>query len=420
MKTIIALFTAALLCSMPLTSALAQDPFDDLTLNGVASFEQLRKEYYIGGIFLPVRAKDPAALITMDGKKRMEIRIVIDKWSPRGFAQVWNQAILINNDQTSLEDLADPIQSFVNLPQDDLLAGDRIVIAMDPEQGTTVSLNGSRAFAVKDSSFFDLLLNTWIGLRPPSTEFKNNILAMPDGPEGNDLVLRFENAAPQDSRKKTVAGWFKQEKPAPQAKAKPAEVAAAATGAAVASSLAPPSSSASVKAELAASKPDIPAPDVAIEKPAAAPAKQATENKAAQQAAAAKEKAAAEKAKQEAEKQAAEIAAIAAAAEQQAKQQAEQDKLLKRYRSNVMKLTYLNTEYPKRAMDNNQQGLVVIKIEVNRQGEIKALSYDQKTDHSILNKAAETAVKKSQPYPAVPEELSGNKFELLLPFNFKL
>jgi protein TonB len=101
-------------------------------------------------------------------------------------------------------------------------------------------------------------------------------------------------------------------------------------------------------------------------------------------------------------------------------QEQEQENLLRVYRSNVLKLTYLNTQYPKRSMDLKQQGLVVLKIKLNRQGKVLSVEEEQATNYALLNKAARKAVNKSEPYPEVPTSMQGNDFEISLPFNFKL
>lgn len=90
------------------------------------------------------------------------------------------------------------------------------------------------------------------------------------------------------------------------------------------------------------------------------------------------------------------------------------------YRSNIMKLTYLNTQYPKRALDLRQEGLVVINLKLSRDGKILDLSFAQEAKYGALNSAAERAIKRSAPYPEAPRSLKGNTIELELPFNFKL
>jgi len=71
-------------------------------------------------------------------------------------------------------------------------------------------------------------------------------------------------------------------------------------------------------------------------------------------------------------------------------------------------------------MELKQQGLVVLKIRINRQGKLLDVEEEQSTEYSLLTKAARKAVSKSTPYPEVPKSLEGKEFEFTLPFNFKL
>lgn len=392
------------------------DDFDDLALNGLASYEQLRKEYYIGAIYLESISQNPAAVITMDGKKRMEIRITIDKWSPRRFAQQWNQAILINNDQITLEDYADQIADFVNLPQDDLIAGDRLFIDKDPDSGVKVYINGKLGLSTSDEGFFDVLASTWIGLRPPSSEFKQNILVLPTDQAGTDLLLRYEAISPSDDRKKTVAGWFKREQKKVAAKPKPKK---APTQTKVTSKAAPKPAPIQIETP-AAPVVAKPKPTVNVEKPKIAKAAPAPAPKPEPKPAPAPAKPEPKPTPTPAVAKAEPKPAAPAKDEAAEAEKAAQAKLLRRYRSSVMKLTYLNTQYPKRAMDNKQEGLVVIELTLDRKGKVKNVEVKQETQYRSLNRAAKTAVSKSGPYPEPPKELKGDNIVLELPFNFKL
>jgi hypothetical protein len=57
------------------TSLFTQAQNSDLSLNGIAAFEQLRKEYYIGALYLGWPGHDQATIANMPGKKRMAIHI---------------------------------------------------------------------------------------------------------------------------------------------------------------------------------------------------------------------------------------------------------------------------------------------------------------------------------------------------------
>ncbi|MEE8056903.1 MAG: TonB family protein [Pseudomonadales bacterium] len=413
------------------TNSLAQDSsFDELSLNGLASFVRLRKEYYIGGLYLEILNQDTGSVINMSGKKRMEIRITIDKWSPRRFTQQWNQAILINNDQESQEEFADQILKFTDMPKHELIAGDRIVINMDPSKGTTVYLNDQQMLKTTNNAFFDVLLSTWIGQRPPSSNFRNDILTLPTDQAGTDLLARYATITPTASRKKKIAAWMQPTKSKTTTKAK--AVAAKATASEPAGFL-PPSSDTTVTAKRANKttpkakvptaivQPKIVAPKIAAPKPSITLDKSSlTSNLVKKPKPTAKQvkKPAPEKTATAAESAPKKVAKPAKP--QVAAAEKEQKALLKTYRSNLIKLTLLNSAYPKRAMRLKQEGLVVLNVKVNRQGKLLDIVEERTSEHPLLNKAAQKAVKKTAPYPEIPRDLIGEEITVSLPFNFKL
>lgn len=451
MKQLAALLRLPHLLALVLLAVLANggkvyaqnNSFDEIPLNGIASFVKLRKEHYIGGLYLETLSQDSGSVFNFSGRKRMDIRITIDRWSPRSFTQQWNQSILINNDQDIQQQFADQIYAFTDMLSDDLVAGDRITIDMVPDVGTTVSVNGVVLMSETDNAFFDLLLNSWIGRRPPSSDFRNDILTLPSDAAGEALVARYNAVQADSARNKVIAKWKKPDSPSPIAqvakavpedKPKPEPKVAAAppeTPAAdvddravaeAALETAPKAIATSVAAAPAVSKPAISAaasappkaatkPQVAIEKPkiqvAVAKPKPKTEAKPAPKP---EEKPVtnAAAATQEPEK-------VALSAVEQ-----EQKKLLRKYQRTVLKLTYLNTQYPKRAMDLNQQGLLRVAVKIDRQGKVLDIVEQVSSKHKLLNKAARDAVNKTAPYPEAPEGLIGNDFEIVLPFNFKL
>lgn len=454
---------------------------DNLVLNGLSSLWQLNREYYVGALYLTSHAKDPEAVLNMAGPKRMEIKVTIDKWSPRRFSQMWNQAILINNSADEQKRLSKDIVSFVNLPKEDLIYGDKITIALIPGKGTDVSLNDVKFMSSSEEGFFNLLANTWIGARPPSSDFKHDVLNQPvNTEEAQDLASRYEVIIPPDGRAKEVVSW------APEKYRKAALAALSAAGSAV-SALTPSMSSSNAAAEAKAKKEaarkaaeakkiaekkaaeekkrlaekkareakELAARQEAERKAAEAKAlaekqaaeakslaeKQAAEKKAAEakklaekvaaekKAAEAKrlaEQKAAEEAKKLAEKKAAEEAAkaakLAAAKKAEANKvsDAKLQGVLNIYRANMLRLTYRHVVYPSRSLSLNQEGTVVLKVTVDRKGKVVNISEETKSQFVTLNKAAEKAVKKASPYPEVPKLLPGEKFEFKIPIKFRI
>ena len=99
---------------------------------------------------------------------------------------------------------------------------------------------------------------------------------------------------------------------------------------------------------------------------------------------------------------------------------AQQAGLFRIYRSSLLKKTYQHVIYPGPAIDRDQQGDVILKLTINREGEIQSVDYDKRADFNSLNKAAARAVKKATPYPPAPKQLHGETFEVIMPIKFRL
>ncbi len=94
--------------------------------------------------------------------------------------------------------------------------------------------------------------------------------------------------------------------------------------------------------------------------------------------------------------------------------------ILNVYRANMLRLTYRHVVYPSRSLNLNQEGTVVLKVTVNRKGKVMDIKQEERSQYVALNKAAEKAVKKANPYPAIPKQLTGNKFEFKIPIKFRI
>lgn len=413
MKKIIRTLLALVLTTQVIAVQAQDDAFQDLTMNGLSSLSKLRKEYYLGALFLESLSTDTQSIVNMDGKKRMEMRIVIDKWSPRRFSKQWNEAIYLNNDPEVQEEFADQIQAFIDIAQDDLKAGDIIIIDMDPNSGTSVYLDGQRILKSSNNEFFYVLLNTWIGNKPPSSDFKQNILSLPSDETSTALLVKFDSLGYDDKRKKEIAAWSKPAKKESTSVAAPATLALSASAAAALPSsgtrVTAKSTQSKTKAKATQSPPtatklDAPKPVIDIVEPTLA--KTATT--------------APKPAKEEVKPAVIKEAPQPAGPTEQELAEQKQQSLKEVYRSNILKLTYQNTIYPKRSISLSHEGMVIYKVTVNRSGKLTNLEEEQLTEHSLLNKAARKAIKKASPFPEAPDDLKGNEFVFSLPFNFKL
>lgn len=395
MKRFITVFITGLLV---LGSALSRAQNGaDLNLNGIAAFEQLRKEYYIGALYLGWPGRDPAAIASMPGKKRMELHITADRWPALRFAQLWNQLITINNAGATINANALDILAFTSIPKGDLIEGDQLVIELTASNTTLVTLNGTPALRTASPALFTMLLNTWIGQRPPSTEFKHDILDAPKNQTGTDLIARYQAVKVGDARKKTIAGWgFKVE---PEGAATPAVVTATATAtAAPVAAPAPAPAPTAKKPEPVAAAPVKAEPEPKAKEPLPAPAPAPVKPTPIAQS---------------------EPAAPAPAAPSREAHDQQQQLLYDQYLGAVRKQVIRNIEYPRRAIKDGIEGLVMMKVKVDRGGNLSTFELAQSANE-MLDEAAEKAVKKAAPFPKPTDELEGDVFEILIPMIFKL
>lgn len=395
---------------------------EQLTLNGLAAHWALGREYYIGSLYLPEKSNDPEAILAMNGLKRMEFKVTNEKWSPRRFAQMWNQAILINNKPEDLNAVSDAIIAFTGLAKDDLIYGDHILIDYTPGEGSKISLNGSVMFATRHDSFFTLLLNTWVGRRPPSSDFKTAILTLQTDEETEDLLSRFDVIVPEKSRVAAVAGWSATALATKKAKAAPQEPPkqTAKTKKKADSKKTSSSTSTAAVVTTAAATSAASASVVTTSKPKTK-AKTKTKTKTKTKPTSASAQKTAKPAQKTTKKEPAKVAATKKATISEAeKEKARIRGLRNLYRANMLRLTYRHVTYPSRAINLNQEGTVVLKVTVNRKGKVLNIDREEKSKYVSLNKAAEKAVKKATPYPVIPEQLSGDKFDFKIPIRFRI
>jgi protein TonB len=394
--------------------ALAGPAHDKLPMTGIADLWQLRQEVYIGALYLPAAAKTPEDVLNMAGPKRMELRVTANKLSTRQWGELWNQAININNaGKDELKGLTDDVIAFTGLLKDSLTNGDRITIDYTPKAVVDIAIDGTVLYKSRNDRFFNALVKAWVGPRPPSSDFKRNIVTLPTDAETKDLIDRYSVVLPEDSRKTEIAAWVKGAEP-PKVAEKPKPVAP------------PPAAKPEPKPEpkvvavpVPAPAPKLvvpppaptptPAPPVAVTKPAPAtpaPAAPAPQPKPAEVA----------KAPTPAPAAPAAAPAQTAASDDAARL----DGIRNIYRANMLRLTYRHVIYPASALSKNQEGTVIMRVSVNRAGKVLGIANEKLSEFVALNKAAEKAVKKASPFPEVPAQLPGDKFEFSIPIKFRI
>ncbi len=421
-----------------------------LTLNGIGKAKQLSDDYYFGALYLiePFGAIDDITYI--NNPKRMQIRIAYKSISARRFGQYWKEAIAINNPRNIWEPQVNSVLEFTKFFHQKLLKGDIINLDFLPDRGTFVYLNGVLLGDIRNPSFYNLLLMTWLGERPPNPDFKKSVmraLANEDADQVIKIQQKFLLLRPTDKRIKQVAAEQKKnesdltgikaaggkEKPKPKAIARnkaPKKKTKAKTV-----KKTPVKKVASNKKKKADKKSDKTAKIAAktvgkvIEKiPAGAEIAAAKTTT--------KIKAPLNNDKQEKTKKAPNKKKIAAKVKTEDKPEklsaserlkifearSEYGKLLRRkireHQSYPLKKVLRVRKYRKLMEKGPMKSEGILWVKIARDGSVLSTRMEESTKISILDAAAIQMVEKADPLPPMPKLLVGNDFEFLIKVAF--
>jgi TonB family protein len=350
-------------------------------LNGMATHVDLGKEQFIGALYSSPLSDNADKLLTNAQSMRMELKIVApDGVTTRRFSRWWIEGMAINNSPTLLTEQADNMVKFDGLFKGRFAPNDTIAFIYEPEKGVNVTINDVLLGNIAGDKFFSMLLKTWIGKVPLSSDYKDGILK--NGNVSAELKSRYDKIKPSKERTSEVAGWSKIKSAADLAAEKEKE-------AAVKTSSAQTSSVDSAK-QLAAQK---------------------------------AEQAKAEAARAEAAKLAAQKTATTTTAvdDDDEKPALTAQTLLARqfYVSDQLKKIYANVRYPKKALEKGQTGSVRLTVVISRQGNLINASIAQASEFETLNEAALEAVSKTI-FAAIPDAVTGATFEFNAPLRFTL
>ncbi|EAS47140.1 hypothetical protein GB2207_11003 [marine gamma proteobacterium HTCC2207] len=394
----------AIMTALGLTSLAAAQ--SNLVMNGSSVYADLGKDQFAAALYLETQQQNPGITHSMQGQKRMEVR-VLNNYSKRRWFNLWMQSISINNSRETFSDSAQDLITLMQAPKSAPKRGDFIEYLSSPDRGTSMRFNGTELVAGLPSEVFALLLNTWIGAIPPTTSFKNEILGKQSNPEAVAL-LKTVTTDPQ--RVSLAASWILPPEPAAVAE----RLTERATTVKSVISVNP-------KAKLAA----VATTANIGTKPIATQGQSEEQNK--EQSAAVKLIADSDNAGSKSGSLAkASVETVAADSEINADIEDEVDfsiteaLAMRDYTPLVVQKIYKKISYPSRAIDRGLEGTVRMSIVVSKSGALKKVIVAQKSRHSILNKAAIKATERAAPFPELPAALNTDHFEITVPITFKL
>lgn len=368
-------------------------------LNGIGVHQELGREIFIGALFSESLSNDAGTLLRNQQPMRMELKIVSPEGiTARRFSRLWIEGLAVNSKAEALMAQADNTVAFDGMFKGRLVQNDHIKISNTPGRGVSISVNDVLLGTIKDDNFFSMLLATWIGQVPLSSDYRDSLLKVGDVDAG--LRGRFDSISATPGRIAEIREWTgAQEQIAQNTR-----------------SSTPPKSAtrSSARVELAVEKPEVPKlPAIEIEKPALdvpAPAVQVAASQAASSEAA-KPVAAAKPT----------TPAVIEEDEDEGPALTAQTLLARQfYVSDSIKKIRSKTKYPQRALDRGQSGNVRVAVVIDRQGNILNTNILERSTHELLNKEALEAIKRAAPFPALPEAIAGARFEFTVPMRWTL
>ncbi|HEY1773575.1 MAG TPA: chalcone isomerase family protein [Gammaproteobacteria bacterium] len=155
---------------VPDTASVAGTP---LVLNGAGLRTRFFIKIYVGGLYLPQKSGDAAAIAAGTGPDRVLMHMIYAV-SKGQFADAWHDDFKANNPD-SYTALHDQIEQFISWfsdsKKDDVITMDYV-----PGTGTQVSWDGQLRGTIPGEAFHKALLNIYMGPNPPTSDLKDGML----------------------------------------------------------------------------------------------------------------------------------------------------------------------------------------------------------------------------------------------------
>jgi len=145
-----------------------------LVLNGAGVRKKLFIKIYAGGLYLPAKQSNAAAVMAADTPRRMVMHFVYSV-SKNQMCDAWKDGLEDNTKNPS----AEVKKNFDTLCtwMEPIPKGNRLVLTYVPGTGTTVEINGKAKGTLPGKATSDAILATWLGSNPaPGEDFKKAVL----------------------------------------------------------------------------------------------------------------------------------------------------------------------------------------------------------------------------------------------------
>ena len=146
-----------------------------LVLNGMGMRKVAIIKVYVGGLYLPAKSKDAAAILAADAPRAIRMEFVRDVDKGRltnGFREGFEK-----NAAAKMATQKANVDRFLALFGDQK-KGAVVTFAYAPGTGTVVNIGGKDVATFEGKEFADALFSLWLGPVPPSGELRKGMLGL--------------------------------------------------------------------------------------------------------------------------------------------------------------------------------------------------------------------------------------------------
>ena len=147
---------------------------ENLVLNGMGLRKKAMFKVYVGGLYLPAKSTDGAAILAEDGPRHMIMQFTYKKVSADKLAGGWDECFEGNTAGASADLKAD--FQTLNGHMDEVVKGDRLTFTYLPGTGTEIGVKGASKGTIEGKDFADALFACWIGKEPATEDLKDGLL----------------------------------------------------------------------------------------------------------------------------------------------------------------------------------------------------------------------------------------------------
>jgi hypothetical protein len=148
-----------------------------INLNGAGLREKMFLDLYVGALYLETKTNDPKAVINTDESMAITLDIVSTLITSGKMISAIDEGFenSTNGNTTPIEE---KIQQFKDAFKEEIVKGDRYVIAYTKASGTTVSKNGKVVKTIEGFEFKKALFGIWFCDEPADEDLMEGMLGL--------------------------------------------------------------------------------------------------------------------------------------------------------------------------------------------------------------------------------------------------